>query len=96
MQESPGADPTAEAVGSGRGRHRLVLTVVRRGRARRLAGVRIFSSYDGQFSIRFAPTGPERRGERVYANLNRQRATTKPANGEAAWSVLVDGEGGLR
>jgi hypothetical protein len=53
-------------------------------------------SYGGQFSIRFAPTGPERRGECVYANLNRQRVATKPGNGEAAWPVLVDGEGGLR
>jgi hypothetical protein len=33
--------------------------------------------------------------ERVYANLNRRRAATKPGNGEAAWPVLVDGEGGL-
>jgi hypothetical protein len=35
------------------------------------------------------------RGERVYANLNLQRATMKPGNGEAARPVLVDGEGGL-
>jgi hypothetical protein len=34
--------------------------------------------------------------ERVYANLNRRRATTKPGNSEAARPVLVDGEGGLR
>jgi hypothetical protein len=86
MQESPGADPMAEAAGSGRGR---------RGRARWLTGVRVFSSYSGQFSMMFAPTGSQRRGERVYANLNRRRAATKPDNGEAARPMLVDGEGGL-
>jgi hypothetical protein len=77
MQESPGADLTAEVAGSGR--------------ARRLAGVRVFSSYGDQFSIRFATTGSQRWGERVYTNLNRWRATTKPGNGEAARLVLVDG-----
>jgi hypothetical protein len=46
--------------------------------------------------MRFAPTKSQRQGERVYANLNRRRVTTKPSNGEAARSVLVDGEGGLR
>jgi hypothetical protein len=46
--------------------------------------------------MRFAPTESQRRGERVYANLNRRRATMKPSNGEAAQPVLVDGEGGLR
>jgi hypothetical protein len=93
MQESPGADPTA---GSGRGWRRLALAAAHRGRARRLTGVRVFSSYGGQFSIRFAPTGSQRRGERVYANLNRRRVVTKLGNGEAAWPVLIDGEGGLR
>jgi hypothetical protein len=39
MQESPGADPMAEAAGTGRGRRRLTLTGAHRGRARRLAGV---------------------------------------------------------
>jgi hypothetical protein len=96
MQESPGADPTAEATGSGRGRRRLMLAVACRGRARRLTGVRVFSSYGGRFSIRFAPTGSQRRGEHVYANLNWRRAATKPGNGEAARPVLVDGEGGHR
>jgi hypothetical protein len=96
MQESPGADPTAEAAGSGRGRHQLVLAVACHGRARRLVRVQVFSSYGGRFSIRFAPTGSQRWGERVYANLNRWRVATKPWNGEAARSVLVDGEGGLR
>jgi hypothetical protein len=38
----------------------------------------------------------QRRGERVCANLNRRRAATEPGNDEAARSVLVDGEGGLR
>jgi hypothetical protein len=95
MQESPGADPTAEAAGSGRGRRWLVLAAARRGQARRLAGVRVFSSFGGWFSIRFAPMGSQRWGEHVYANLNRRRATTKLGNGEAARSVLVDGEGGL-
>jgi hypothetical protein len=46
--------------------------------------------------MRFAPTGLERRGERVYANLNRRRAATEPGNGEAARPVPGDGEGGLR
>jgi hypothetical protein len=96
MQESPGADPTVEAAGSGRGRCRLTLTAARHGWARWLTGVRVFSSYCGQFSIRFAPTGSQRWGERVYANLNRRRAATKPGNGEVARPVLIDGEGGLR
>jgi hypothetical protein len=39
--------------------------------------------------------GSQRRGQHVYANLNRRRAATKPGNGEAARSVLVDGEGSL-
>jgi hypothetical protein len=72
-----------------------VLTAVPHSRARWLTGVQVFSSYGGQFSVRFAPTGSQRRGERVYANLNRWRAATEPDNGEAAQSVLVDGEGGL-
>jgi hypothetical protein len=46
--------------------------------------------------MKFAPTGSQRRGERVYANLNRWRAAMEPGNGEAALPVLVDGEGGLR
>jgi hypothetical protein len=55
-----------------------------------------FSSHSGRFSMRFAPTGSQRRGEHVYANLNRRRAATKPGNGDAARPVLVDSEGGLR
>jgi hypothetical protein len=43
----------------------------------------------------FAPTGSQRRGEHVYANLNRRRGATEPGNGEAARPMLVDGEGGL-
>jgi hypothetical protein len=86
----------AEAAGSGRGRHRLTLVVARRGRAQWLTGLRVFSIYGGRFLMSFAPTGSQRRGERVYANLNRRRAATKPGNGEAAWPVLVDGEGGLQ
>jgi hypothetical protein len=62
----------------------------------RLAKVWVFLSYGGRFSMRFSPTGSQRWGERVYANLNRRRAATKPGNGEAAQMVLVDGEGGLR
>jgi hypothetical protein len=96
MQESLGADPTAEAAGSSQGWRRLALAVVRRGRAWRLIGVRVFSSYGGQFLTRFAPTGSQRRGERVYANLNWRRVATKPGNGEVARPVLVDGEGGLQ
>jgi hypothetical protein len=69
--------------------------VVRRGRARWLTGVRVFSSYAGLFLMRFATTGSQRRGECVYANLNWWRAATEPDNGEAAQPVLVDGEGGL-
>jgi hypothetical protein len=95
MQESPGGNPTAEAAGSGRGRRRLMLAIARHDRARRLTGVQVFSSYDGRFSIRFAPTGSRRRGEHVYANLNRRRAATKLGNGEVARPVLVDVEGGL-
>jgi hypothetical protein len=37
MQESPGADPTAEAAGSGRGRRRIALAAARHGQARWLA-----------------------------------------------------------
>jgi hypothetical protein len=85
MQESPGGDPMAEAAGSGRGWRRLTLV-----------GVRVFSSYGGRFLIRFAPTGSQRWWERVYANLNRRRATTKPSNGEAARPVLVDAQGSLQ
>jgi hypothetical protein len=55
MQESLGADPTAEAAGSGRGRRQLMLAAVRCGRAWRLAGVRVFLSYSGRFLMRFAP-----------------------------------------
>jgi hypothetical protein len=40
--------------------------------------------------MRFAPTGSQRRGERVYANLNRRRAATEPGNGEAVRPVLGD------
>jgi hypothetical protein len=96
MQESPGADPTAEVAGSGRGRRWLPLAAARHSQARRLAGVRVFSSFGGRFSIRFAPTGSQRRGERVCANLTRRRAATKLGNGEAARPVLVDGERGIR
>jgi hypothetical protein len=63
MQESPGTDSTAEAAGSGRGRRRLALAAAHHGRAWRLTGVRVFSSYGGRFSIRFAPTALQRRGE---------------------------------
>jgi hypothetical protein len=45
--------------------------------------------------MRFAPMGSQRRGDRVYANLNQRRAATEPGNGEAAWPMLGDGEGGL-
>jgi hypothetical protein len=55
-----------------------------------------FSSYGGRFSMRFGPTGSQRRGEFDYANLNRRRAATEPGNSEAARPVLADGEGGLR
>jgi hypothetical protein len=77
MQESPGADSTTEVAGSGRGQHQLTLTEIQ-----------VFSSYGGRFSIRFARTGSQRRGERVYANLNRRRAATKPSNREGGlrWS----------
>jgi hypothetical protein len=95
MQESLGTDPMAEAAGSGRGRHRLALAAARHGRARWLAGVRVFSSYVTGFLMRFAPTGSQRRGERVYANLNQRRAATKHDNGEVARPVLVDGEGSI-
>jgi hypothetical protein len=76
MQESPGAGSTAEVAGFGRERRRLALTAVHHGRAQWLTGVRVFLSYGGRFLIRFAPTGSQRRGEHVYANLNWRRAAT--------------------
>jgi hypothetical protein len=79
----------AETAGSGRERHRLTLAAA-------LAGVRVFLSYGGQFFMRFAPTGSQQRGERVYASLNRWRAATKPGNSEVARLVFVDSEGSLR
>jgi hypothetical protein len=45
--------------------------------------------------MRCAPTGSQRRGERVYANLDRRRAETELSNSEAARPVLGDGECGL-
>jgi hypothetical protein len=96
MQESPSADLMVEATGSDRGWRRLVLAAACHGQVRWLTGVCVFSSYDGQFLMRFAPTESQRRGERVYANLNRRRVAMKPGNGEAARPVLVDSEGGLR
>jgi hypothetical protein len=66
----------------------LALAVARRDRARWLIGVQVFSSHDGRFSMRFAPTGSQRWGKHVYANLNPRRAATRPGNGEAAWPVL--------
>jgi hypothetical protein len=85
-----------EAAGSSRGRRELALAAARHGQARWLTGVLVFSSYGGQFPMRFAPTGSQRRGEHDYANLNRRRAATKPGDGEAARPVIDDGEGGLR
>jgi hypothetical protein len=73
----------------------LALAVMHRGRARRLTRVWVFSSYGGWFSMRFAPMGSQRQGERVYANLNRWRVAMKPSNSGAAQPVLVDGEGSL-
>jgi hypothetical protein len=73
-----------------------VLAAARLGRAWWLSGVEALSSYGGRFSMRFAPTGSQRRGERVYANLNRRRAAMEPSNGEEARPVLGDGEGGLQ
>jgi hypothetical protein len=69
MQESPGADLTAEAAGSGRGQRRLTLAAARHGRVRRLTGVRVFSSYGDRFSIRFAPTGSHRQGNMFMLTL---------------------------
>jgi hypothetical protein len=48
-----------------------------RGQAWGLDGVQVFSSYGGQFSMRFAPTGSQRWGEHVYANF---------IGGEQQWS----------
>jgi hypothetical protein len=84
------------AAGFGQGWRRLALVAACHGPVRWLVGVRVFSSYGGWFSMRFAPTGSQRWGERVYANLNRRRVATKPDNSEAARPVLVDGEGGLQ
>jgi hypothetical protein len=82
LQESPGADLMNEAA--------------RRGRARWPTGVWVFSIYGGWFSIRFALMRSQWWGEHVYANIKWRRAATKPDNSEAAWSVLVDGGGGLQ
>jgi hypothetical protein len=73
-----------------------MLTAACRGRARRLTGVRVFSSYGGRFFMRYATMESQQRGKHVYANLNWWRAAMKPRNGEAARPVLVDGDGGLR
>jgi hypothetical protein len=78
------------------GQRGLMLTVARHGRARRLVGVWVLSSYGGRFLMRFAPTGSQRWGELDYANFNWRRAATEPGNGEAARPVLGDAEGGLR
>jgi hypothetical protein len=59
MQESPGADPTAESAGSGQGWHQLTFAAAHHGRVLWVAGVRVFSSYGGQFLIRFAPMGSQ-------------------------------------
>jgi hypothetical protein len=75
MQDSPGADPTAEVVGSGQGQRRLTLVVARHSRARWLAGVRVFLSYGGRFFMRFAPTGSQRQ---------QSPATVRVASGEAS------------
>jgi hypothetical protein len=57
------------------------------GGASRPTRVRVFLTYGGRFSMRFAPTGSQQRG---------QRAATEPGNGEAARPVLGDGDCGLR
>jgi hypothetical protein len=75
--------------------HGLALAASHHGRARQLAGVRVFSSHGGPFPMRFSPTESQRRGERDYANLNQRRAATEPHNSEAACPMLGDGEGGL-
>jgi hypothetical protein len=48
-----------------------------------------FSSYGGWFSMRFAPTGSRRWGERDYANLNRWRAATEAGNGRRLGRCLA-------
>jgi hypothetical protein len=88
--------PMVEEAGSGRRRRRIALMVARHGRARRLTGVRVFSSYGFWFLMRFVPTGSQLQGERDYANLNHWRVATGPSNGEASRPVLGDGEGGIR
>jgi hypothetical protein len=49
-----------EAAGPDRGWRGLALTAARHGRVWRLAGVQVFSSYGGRFSMRFAPTRSQR------------------------------------
>jgi hypothetical protein len=85
-----------EAAGFGRGRRGLTLTTTCHGRVRRLTEVRVFSSHSGWFLMRFAPAGSQRQGELDYANLNQRRAATESGNGEAARSVLGDGEVSLQ
>jgi hypothetical protein len=70
-------------------RRRLALAAACRGRARWLTGVLVFSSHDGQFSMRFAPMGSSQRGEHVYANLNLRRAATVRRLGRCLSMVRV-------
>jgi hypothetical protein len=85
MQDSPGADPTAEVVGSGQGQRRLTLVVARHSRARWLAGVRVFLSYGGRFFMRFAPMGSQRQqSPATVRQLGRCLSTLRVASGEAS------------
>jgi hypothetical protein len=72
-----------------------MLTVARHGQAQRLARDWVFSSHGGRFTMGFARTGSQRRGELDYANLIRRRAATESGNGEVARLMLGGGEGGL-
>jgi hypothetical protein len=79
LQESPGADPTAEVASSGRGRCRLTLTVVHHGQTRWLIGVRVFSSYGGRFSMRFAPWNHSNKGNVFMLTLISKERQQSPA-----------------
>jgi hypothetical protein len=78
-EESPGADLTAEAAGSGRGWRRPMLVAVRCGRVRRLAVVRVFSSYSGWILMRFATTESQRWGNVFMLTLIDEERQQSPA-----------------
>jgi hypothetical protein len=78
-RRSLATDPTVEVAGSGRGRRGLALAAARHDRAQRLTGVRIFSSYGSRFSMIFAPTGSQQRGNLIMLTLIGREQRRSPA-----------------